>query len=422
MQRFGGLLLILTGVSLGAYTFLPPPFDGEQSLREMTRISAAPDRSLDGIGIGPGEGAGSLYAGQRLAAASNAGNRLETGAVNKPSAAWSAIVTAAPAQGRIMSSKPGDRRTRVQLTRDLQAELKRVGCYGGEITGAWSSSTKRAMRAFMERVNATLPIEDPDYILLTLVQGHTAQACGVGCPSGQTPSDSGRCLPNAVVAARAAKDIKTPAAADGVSDGRVARNRLQPPAPRTSIASVAKPPVGAAARAAPVRAAQDQVAARTDTGRAERLPWQDGDTSAPRRVSRPDGMMAIGGPRHEADPTQAPPSATITPPRGRMHIVTTEDDVDWRNDRAAPVLAPPSGEARAEEYFEPESAAKPVRSASKRKHAKSAKRGKSAPYYARKVKPAKFFYYAGNNNGRRRGFPRPGSPAYNMLQAMGGIF
>jgi len=105
-----------------------------------------------------------------------------------------------------------------------------------------------------------------------------------------------------------------------------------------------------------------------------------------------------------------------------MHIVTTEDDVDWRNDRAAPVLAPPSGEARAEEYFEPESAAKPVRSASKRKHAKSAKRGKSAPYYARKVKPAKFFYYAGNNNGRRRGFPRPGSPAYNMLQAMGGIF
>jgi len=396
MQRFGGLLLILTGVSLGAYTFLPPPFDGEQSLREMTRISAAPDRSLDGVA--PSEGTGSLYAGQRLAAASNAGNRLETGAVNKPSATWSAIVTAGPAQGRIMSSKPGDRRTRVQLTRDLQAELKRVGCYGGEITGAWSQSTKRAMRAFMDRVNATLPIEDPDYILLTLVQGHAAQACGAGCPSGQTPSESGRCLPNAVVAARSAKDGKHSTDADGVADARAARNRLPPPA-----------------------RVEDKVAASTDAGRAERLPWQNGGTPAPRRVSRPDGMMSIGGPRHEVDPTQAPPSATITPPPGRMRVLTTEDDVDRRNDRAAPVLAP-NDQALADEYFEPEYAAKPVRSASKRKQAKSGKRGKFAPGYAKKVKPTKFFFYAGNNNSRRRGYLRPGSPSYNMLQAMGGIF
>ena len=59
------------------------------------------------------------------------------------------------------------------------------------------------MSSFTERVNATLPVEDPDYILLTLVQGHAGQACGRGCPVGQTANDSGRCLPNAVIASSA---------------------------------------------------------------------------------------------------------------------------------------------------------------------------------------------------------------------------
>ena len=40
------------------------------------------------------------------------------------------------------------------LARELQKELRRVGCYDGEITGVWSSDARRAMKAFIERMNA----------------------------------------------------------------------------------------------------------------------------------------------------------------------------------------------------------------------------------------------------------------------------
>jgi hypothetical protein len=106
---------------------------------------------------------------------------------------------------RLASSKPGDDDARRELTRDLQKELKRVGCFDGEINGTWSPASKKAMSSFMDRVNATLPVEEPDYILLTLVQGHSAQACGKACPSGQGLSNDGRCQPRAILAQSARK-------------------------------------------------------------------------------------------------------------------------------------------------------------------------------------------------------------------------
>ena len=89
---------------------------------------------------------------------------------------------------------------RASLARALQRELQRVGCYDGEISGNWSTSTRMAMKAFTDRVNASLPTDAPDYILLSLVQRHEGRACGTGCPTGQLLSDEGRCVPSAVLA------------------------------------------------------------------------------------------------------------------------------------------------------------------------------------------------------------------------------
>ena len=104
-------------------------------------------------------------------------------------------------------------RDRDAIGRELQKELKRVGCYEGELNGAWTPLTRQAMKAFTDRVNATLPTDEPDSILLTLVQAYQDKVCGKPCPAGQGLSDVGRCVPTAILARAAKKGAPVVAAA-----------------------------------------------------------------------------------------------------------------------------------------------------------------------------------------------------------------
>ena len=87
----------------------------------------------------------------------------------------------------------------------LQKELKRVGCYSGDVNGDWNPMSRKALSAFLQRLNAVLPTEEPDIILLTLVQGQTKAVCTTGCKAGQSMTDGGRCVPGAVPAQEASK-------------------------------------------------------------------------------------------------------------------------------------------------------------------------------------------------------------------------
>jgi hypothetical protein len=98
------------------------------------------------------------------------------------------------------ANRANDGPARAVLVRSIQRELKRVGCYTGPIDGSWGRGSRRAMQAFMERANATLPSEEPDMILLTLVQSHRGATCADGCSNGQSLSPGGQCVPNAIVA------------------------------------------------------------------------------------------------------------------------------------------------------------------------------------------------------------------------------
>lgn len=97
--------------------------------------------------------------------------RSETLAVR---GAWRAIPDTAP------QAQPAPA---IFMISDLQRELKRVGCYEGEIHGVRTKSTRDAMARFTELVNAKLPTHEPDIVLLSLVRGY---AGNTGCVSAVT--------------------------------------------------------------------------------------------------------------------------------------------------------------------------------------------------------------------------------------------
>ncbi len=244
--------------------------------------------------------------------------------------------------------------------------MKRVGCYGGDVTGSWTPSTKRAMSAFMDRVNATLPMDEPDYILLTLVQGHAEIACGAGCPAGQTIGENGRCVPKAVLARDARKSQREDAmaAADTrkTDDSRVAEE--QKAADRLKIAEAKREQDrlrvkrsdderrAAAAMASATYRPASETAAGSESKKTvvaqsgqEQLPWLNDDLSLPAPgtdaarapAARPDGMMSIGGPRMAtAELTDS--AAAVTPEAGPAPVTRYPSDdagIDCRR-RAAP--------------------------------------------------------------------------------------
>jgi hypothetical protein len=202
MSKVPGFLMILAGVGAAAYvipTMDAPDHRAEKQFMEPVSISTA----------------------AKVPAAEPAMSRempaaiQQTAAIVAPLAQPSAILTppapkpivltnsentsTAPIRRDGVTAKAPDK-SRLALTRDIQKELKRVGCYAGEADGEWNAATQQSMRTFIDRVNATLPIDEPDHILKTLVQGHPGDACGKSCPTGQGLSNDGRCLPAAILA------------------------------------------------------------------------------------------------------------------------------------------------------------------------------------------------------------------------------
>lgn len=80
------------------------------------------------------------------------------------------------AQTRV-AQRQADMDAQQVLTRSIQQELRRVGCYGGPVDGYWSDSTRNAMGTFTQGLNVKLPLNAPDYILLTMLQGQRTPSC-----------------------------------------------------------------------------------------------------------------------------------------------------------------------------------------------------------------------------------------------------
>lgn len=69
------------------------------------------------------------------------------------------------------------------VIRAVQAALKRAGCYKGPVNGVWTTATRKAMAEFTERVNAQLPVDEADPVLLVLLETHGDTTCAGGAPA-----------------------------------------------------------------------------------------------------------------------------------------------------------------------------------------------------------------------------------------------
>jgi hypothetical protein len=255
MSKSVGVILILAGLGVAS-----------------SLLAIGSDAEQDSRGLGPVEG----RSANNLSIAANVQAMQPPASANPPAATFSAPVVVtlphrvepAPIARQKAARMPLDR---ASLARNLQLELRRVGCYGGELNGVWTPATRKAMKAFTDRVNATLPIEGPDDILLTLVQAHQGEACGKPCPAGQGLSDDGRCLPGAILAQAAKKGLSPIAPTARQKAGQPAEKPAPAIAPWTTTAAAAIP--------------------------------------APQPGPRPIGRMALAGPRTDVPPGIAEPPA-----------------------------------------------------------------------------------------------------------------
>lgn len=212
-----------------------------------------------------------------------------------------------------------------KLTRSIQQELVRVGCYAGAINGTWDDSTRDAMVAFNSNVRVQLKVTGPDYILLTLLQGHGTRACSKACEPGNA-SCEGRSVvakrkpqpaPSAVQPkAVAAVPAKEPApAAEARPSSSTPAATAREGAWRTTVAVAPPPPAKAPAPAAvpaqpPVVVAQPVPSAPALPGR---MAMGGPAVEPPRHTPEPVAPVASPTAGLYADPAAAP-GATALPP------------------------------------------------------------------------------------------------------------
>jgi hypothetical protein len=211
MRSLGGFVLV-AGIGVGLFVYLPAPVDSGTSLDHVQRVAATRAAELPLTKFTPVSRVASFSPAIALTMPAHRGTRnfakvepkvapapvpTPDPVVSQGQSGWQTVVavatSASPAAPQPTKLAPNDPEARYKLVIDIQQQLRRVGCYWGRTDGSWGIGTKDALKEFTDRVNATLPLDEPDYVQLTLIQSHSEKACGA-CPAGQSLSASGRCV------------------------------------------------------------------------------------------------------------------------------------------------------------------------------------------------------------------------------------
>jgi hypothetical protein len=282
-SKGSGLVLILSGLAIAAHGALSD--FGSSWAPSAVRVNASItflDAQPQGPAVGP-------RASAIVSPRPGAG----------PPAVGSApvVVTLAPRSGDAVPSRTAAiPRDRDSLARELQKELRRVGCYEGKLNGVWTPATRRAMKTFTDRVNATLPVDEPDAVLYVMVQSQQERVCGKPCPVDQGLSEDGRCVPNAILAKAARSAVATHVPASGGSAGKPLPARSW----SATVTATRPTPPAVGAPAAPLPQALPVI------------------QPAPATPLPTEGRMALAGPTPQQAPAGATPAPGASAPAGAL--------------------------------------------------------------------------------------------------------
>jgi hypothetical protein len=129
------------------------------------------------------------------------------------------------------------------IARELQVELKRVGCDPGATDGNWSPRSRDALGQFNRRAGLDLDTQGPTVDALEAVRVQRGRICPLSCGSGQR-ADGDRCV--------ALPAATKPAAKQAARSPERAR-KAEPPARRAPARETAR-----RERPAPIRAPTDR--------------------------------------------------------------------------------------------------------------------------------------------------------------------
>ena len=220
------------------------------------------------------------------------------------------------------------------LARNIQRELKRVGCYKGEVSGEWSADTRAAMKSFNDTVRVQFPVNAPDYILLTLLQGQTTRACGGADPSIMAKAPA----PKQVVRPMAQRDpvvvvpeprtvtVVQPRSPSAVAQLPPSASQAQAVPGQVEPLSIptAAPLLGRMSIGAPVPRTEPVEAMPLPTTRAAVSPVEQDAVTPPRLVSPPREVdRRASPPARQASTGSAPTRAPAPPSRSGQGIFTS---------------------------------------------------------------------------------------------------
>lgn len=79
------------------------------------------------------------------------------------------------------------------LARDLQGELKRLGCLSGEVDGVWGEGSRKALKDFARHAKLSIASDEPTTAVLDAATAMKERACPLVCNDDERIVN-GRCV------------------------------------------------------------------------------------------------------------------------------------------------------------------------------------------------------------------------------------